>query len=153
MLNFIMLVISLISLALCNSVRKSICRKFLVPVYFRTIFGLFCSDIIYHHKIDNFPGKITFFINGSVNSKHALSPRAFVGYLSFCFGKAANAARSGLKLGYKCPTPRQHQWEFCNNLIRGEVQEGKSPSSLLFQPISPFSLLFGAISLSSLNLV
>ena len=58
-LNFIMLVISLISLALCNSVRKSICRKFLVPVYFRTIFGLFCSDIIYHHKIDNFPGKIT----------------------------------------------------------------------------------------------
>ena len=36
--------------------------------------------------------------------------------------------------------------------LRGEVQEGKSPSSLLFQPISPSSLLFGAISPSSLNL-
>ena len=36
---------------------------------------------------------------------------------------------------------------------RGEVQDGKSPSSLLFQPVSPSSLLFGAISLSSLNLV
>ena len=35
----------------------------------------------------------------------------------------------------------------------GEVQEGKSPSSLLFQPISPSSLLFGGISPSSLNLV
>ena len=36
--------------------------------------------------------------------------------------------------------------------IWGEVQEGKSPSSLLFQPVSPSSLLFGAISPSSLNL-
>ena len=35
---------------------------------------------------------------------------------------------------------------------RGEVQERKSPSSLLFQPISPSSLLFGAISPSTLNL-
>ena len=36
---------------------------------------------------------------------------------------------------------------------KGEVQDGKSPTSLLFQPISPSSLLFGAISPTSLNLV
>ena len=35
--------------------------------------------------------------------------------------------------------------------LKGEGQEGKSPSSLLFQPISPSSLLFGAISPSSLK--
>ena len=34
---------------------------------------------------------------------------------------------------------------------RGDGQEGKSPSSLLFQPISPSSLLFGVISPASLN--
>ena len=35
---------------------------------------------------------------------------------------------------------------------RGELQEGKSPSYLLFQPIFPSSLPFGAISPSFLNL-
>ena len=40
-----------------------------------------------------------------------------------------------------------------NIFKEGEVQDGKSPSSLLFQPVSPSSLLFGAISPSSLNLV
>ena len=38
-------------------------------------------------------------------------------------------------------------------ILKGGVQEGKSPSSLLFQRISPSSLLFGAISPSSLNMV
>ena len=64
------MLVSFNRLALCNSVRKQICRKFLVALYFRTIVGLFCGS----HKIDNFPGKITFFINGSVNSKRAHSP-------------------------------------------------------------------------------
>ena len=36
-------------------------------------------------------------------------PKAFVEYLSSCFGKAANAPQWGLKMGYKCPTPGQHQ--------------------------------------------
>jgi len=40
----------------------------------------------------------------------------------------------------------------CGSDERREVQEGKSPSSLLFQPISPSSLLFREISPFSLNL-
>ena len=36
-------------------------------------------------------------------------PLAFVGNLSFCFGKAANAPRRNLEIGCKCPTPGQHQ--------------------------------------------
>ena len=41
--------------------------------------------------------------------------------------------------------------KYNNRLRRGEGQDGKSPSSLLFQPISPSSLLFQPISPSSLN--
>ena len=39
----------------------------------------------------------------SIPSVH-IPPRAFVGHLSFCFGKAANAPRRGLKIGCKWPT-------------------------------------------------
>ena len=45
-------------------------EKFLAALYFRTIFRLFCLDIekkifiaTILHKIDNFPGKMTFFQN------------------------------------------------------------------------------------------
>ena len=69
--------------------------------------------------------KWTSVLYGSVNSKRAHSPRAFVIF----FGKATNPPRwgraliektpVGLKIGWKFPTQGQnHFWKICNNLIR-----------------------------------
>ena len=91
------------------------------------------------HKIDIFPGKITFSINGSVNSKRAHSstppPPDICLVFVILFWKICKYPTMGLKMGYKCPTPGQHQncisslfsisklqipylWEICNNLIK-----------------------------------
>ena len=52
--------------------------------------------------------KLALFMAQSIPSVPILPP-AFVGHLSFCFGKAANAPWWGFKIGCKCPTPGQHQ--------------------------------------------
>ena len=53
--------------------------------------------------------KLALFMAQSIPSVPILPPAVFVGHLSFCFGKASNAPQWGFKIGYKCPTPGQHQ--------------------------------------------
>ena len=56
----------------------------------------------------------------SIPSVH-IPLRAFVGHLSFCFGKAANAPRRGLKIECKWPTRDNTKIAFSSKIFLGKM--------------------------------